>query len=276
MHAADQFAELQAALGHRFRLERTLGAGHNARVYAAEDRATGDRVALKVLRPELNASIEAERFIREMEWLQRLEHPRIGAIRSAGIASGQVYYVMRFVEGHTLRQQLDAGGPLGAERTTALAQDLLDVLGHAHARGVVHRDVEPANIMLGPDGATLLDFGLARAIEVSTGDRVTLTGVVVGPASYMSPEQCRGEDCDARADLYALGCVLYECLAGRPPFVHANPILLQALHLREPVTPLAALGVEAPAALAAVIERALAKEPAARWPHAAAMAAALG
>lgn len=276
MHTADQFADLQAALGHRFRLERALGTGHNARVFAAEDRATGDRVALKVLRPELNASIEAERFVREMEWLQRLEHPRIGAIRSAGIASGQVYYVMRFVEGHTLRQQLDADGPLGAERTIALARDLLDVLGHAHARGVVHRDVEPANIMLGPDGATLLDFGLARAIEVSTGDRVTLSGVVVGPASYMSPEQCRGEDCDARADVYALGCVLYECLAGRPPFSHANPILLQALHLREPVTPLARLGVTAPASLIAVVERALAKEPDDRWPDAATMAAALG
>ncbi len=275
MQTADPFAGLQHALGHRFRFEYAIGAGHNAHVYAALDTASGERVAVKVLRRELRASIEAERFIREMEWLQRLDHPRIGGIRSAGIAAGQVYYVMPFVEGATLRHLLDEHGPLDAARTVSLACDLLEVLAHAHGRGVVHRDVEPANIIVGPAGATLLDFGLARAIEASANDRVTLSGVVVGPAAYMSPEQCRGDDCDARSDLYALGCVMYECLSGRPPFTHPNPILLQTLHLREPVPDLPDLGVAVPETLAAVIGRALAKDPAARWPDAAAMRAAL-
>lgn len=264
-----------ATLGHRFRFVRLLGSGRNARVAEAVELATGERVAVKILHAELAASIEADRFVREMEWLQRLRHPRLGTIRLAGVAQGRVYYVMPFVDGPTLRQAIDADGTLDPYRVQQIAEELLDALAHAHATGVVHRDIEPSNIILGPDGAVLIDFGLGRAIEAATGDRVTLSGVVLGTGSYMSPEQCRGDDCDGRSDLYGLACVLYEALAGRPPFTHGNPLTLQMQHLTEPAPPILAAVPVVPAGLAAAIMRALEKDPAARWQNAGAMLAAV-
>lgn len=262
-------------LGHRYRFERVLGVGRNARVAEAVELASSERVAVKVMHAELGASIEAERFGREMNWLQRLNHPRIGTIRSAGIARGQVYYVMPFFDGPTVTQALEREGPMPPARVRSIALELLEALAHAHAEGVVHRDVEPANVLLTADGAVLIDFGLARAIEVSTGDRVTLNGVVIGTSAYMSPEQCRGDDCTGASDLYSLGCVLFEMLAGRPPFAEGNPLAVQLKHLREPPPPLCELAPHVPEALAAVIARALAKAPAERWPDAAAMRAAV-
>jgi serine/threonine-protein kinase len=275
MTTPEALAEFEAILGHRFRFERVLGVGRNARVAVAIDPTTGERVVVKVLHAGLGASIEADRFEREMAWLDRLAHPRIGTIRMTGIARGRVYFVMPFVEGPTVRQRLDADGPMPADAVGTVGMELLDLLGHAHGAGVVHRDVEPSNILLTADGAMLIDFGLARAIEVSSGDRVTLAGVVIGTSAYMSPEQCRGDDCTAASDLYSLGCVLFEMLAGRPPFVDEHPIALQLQHLQRPAPDVRTLVPDVPEALAATIARALAKAPEDRWADAAAMQAAL-
>jgi len=276
MMARDFLAMVQSGLGARYRLEREIGRGGGACVFLARD-AGGRAVALKVLHPELLVSVAADRFLREIEFTRKLEHPHIARLLDTGEEGWLVYYAMTYAEGPSLRERLAAGGPLSLDEVRSLAADVLGALGYAHARGVIHRDVKPENVVLTSGGAILVDFGIARAVEVSGGDRLTRAGTTLGTAAYMSPEQIQGSSgVDHRTDLYAAGCMLFEAAAGRPPFNHPNLMLVLHQQMHEPAPDLRDLRPEAPPALAEVIARALAKEPDERWPSADEMLAALG
>jgi len=256
-------------------VHREIGRGGAARVFLADD-ATGRPVALKVLHPELQVSVQAERFLREIRLVSQVNHPLVCKVLDSGEADWLVYYVMPFVEGPTLRAELDRRRRLPVPEVRRLARDLLGALGAAHAIGIVHRDVKPDNVILSPAGAVLVDFGIARAVEAAAGGQLTRSGITVGTSRYMAPEQVSAaRDIDHRADLYAVGCVLFECLAGRPPFLHPNEVLVLQMHLTEPAPDLRRFREDVPAPLAAAIARALAKQPKDRWPSAAEMMAGL-
>ncbi len=274
--ARDFLAMVQGGLGARYKVEREIGRGGGACVFLART-PDGVPVALKVLHPELLVSVAADRFLREIEFARQLDHPNIARLLDAGDGGWLVYYAMTYADGPSLRQRLDATGPLPLDEVQRLAADVLGALGYAHARGMMHRDVKPENVVLTAGGAILLDFGIARAVQVSGGDRLTRAGTTLGTAAYMSPEQIQGgAGVDHRTDLYATGCLLFEAVAGRPPFNHPNLMLVLHQHMNEPVPDLRGLRPETPPALAEVITRALAKEQDERWPSAAEMLAALG
>jgi eukaryotic-like serine/threonine-protein kinase len=268
-------ALVRQAFTGKYDVEREIGRGGNARIFLATD-PTGRKVALKILHPELLISVAADRFLREIRLASRLNHPHIARILDSGEHDWLVYYVMSFVEGATLRERLDTDSRLPFADTMRFACDVLDALDHAHGHGIVHRDVKPANVVLSSQGAVLLDFGIARAVAASGNDQLTRSGIAVGTSSYMSPEQITAAtDIDHRCDLYSLGCVLYECVAGRPPFVHRNEAVVLQLHLTQPAPDVRTLRPDTPAYLATAIARALAKGPADRWPTAVAMRDAL-
>ena len=215
----DALGRLTAALADRYRIERELGQGGMATVYLAEDLKHHRQVALKVLRPELASALGPERFLREIETTANLRHPHILPLYDSGQADGFLFYVMPFVEGDTLQDRLNREKQLPLDDALRIAREVADALHYAHGRGVLHRDIKPANILLEAGHAVVADFGIARAIDVAGGDRLTETGVALGTPLYMSPEQAAGEKTlDSRSDQYALGCVLYEMLAGQPPF----------------------------------------------------------
>lgn len=271
----DLLAMVRKALESRYAVEREIGRGGASRVYLAQD-PTGRQVALKVLHPELLVSIAADRFLREIGLISRLEHPNICQLIDSGEHEWLVYYVMPYLEGPTLGQHLTRTGRMPPEDTIQLARDLLSALGYAHEQQVVHRDVKPENIVLTASGAVLLDFGIARAIAISAGDRLTRSGVAVGTSSYMSPEQVAAEEIDHRSDLYSLGCVLFECLAGHPPFRHRNEAVVLQMHRSEPAPDVTTLRQDTPLPLARTVLRALAKRREDRWQSAGEMLAALG
>jgi serine/threonine-protein kinase len=274
--ARDMVAAVQKVIGTRYTLEREIGRGGGARVFLARD-AGGQLVALKVLHPELLVSMAADRCLREIRVVSQLKHPHIAPLLDSGEVNWVVYYAMAFIEGPSLKQHLAVAKPLSLEETLRIAADLIGALEHAHAQRIVHRDVKPDNVILSPQGAVLLDFGIARAIESSGGDRLTKSGMTVGTSGYMSPEQIQGaRQLDAQTDLYSLGCLLFECLTGRPPFVHANEMMVVQQHLLQLPPDVRTLRPDAPAELATAIARALAKEPAQRWPDARAMRVAMG
>jgi len=267
-------ALVQGVLGERFEIERELGRGGAARVFLAREPG-GRRVALKVLHPELLASSAADRFLREIRLAGTLDHPNIAPLLGSGEQGWAVYYTMAYVEGPSLRERLTTG-PLGLDETRRLAADLLSALEHAHERGIVHRDVKPENIVLSSAGAVLLDFGIARAVEQIGAEQLTRSGITLGTSSYMSPEQVQGlRVLGPPTDLYALACVLFECLAGRPPFVHGNEFMVLRQHLTESPPNLAAFVPGLPPGLAQAIDRALAKAPEDRWQSAGAMRSAV-
>src|SRR5438094_8996829 len=205
-----------------------------ATVYLAEDRKHHRRVAIKVLKPELAATLGPERFLREIEIAAGLNHAHILPLLDSGEAGGFLYYAMPFVEGESLRDRLDREGPLPIEGALRIAREVADALGHAHGHGVVHRDIKPENILLSGGHALVADFGIARAITAAGGEKLTATGIAVGTPGYMSPEQAGGKDpIDGRADLYALACVLYEMLAGEPPFTGPTPQAVLARPIQE-------------------------------------------
>jgi serine/threonine-protein kinase len=262
-------------LGERYVAEEEIGRGGAARVYRARDMA-GRLVALKVLRPELLASLTAKRFLREISVLQQLDHPRIARILDFGEAEWLVYFVMEYVSGLTLRKAIDTVRPLPLAEVRRGACEILDAVAHAHGRGIVHRDVKPDNIVLAEGrGAVLLDFGIARAIADSEEHRVTRSGFTVGSSAYMSPEQAAGHPVDHRTDIYALGCLLFECLAGEPPFVH--PMEVQVLQMHQSASPpdVRKQRPEVPKELGRVVAKALEKDPKRRWQSAAEMRAAI-
>jgi serine/threonine protein kinase len=262
---------VQRAFDGKYQVEREIGKGGNARIYLARD-GDGHCVALKVLHPELLVSVAADRFLREIRLCSQLQHPHIARLLDSGERDWIVYYVMTYVEGPTLREHLARASRLSHGETMRLADDLLDALDHAHTHGIVHRDVKPENVVMASDGAVLLDFGIARAVAASGSDRLTRSGIAVGTSTYMSPEQITAlKEIDRRSDLYSLGCVLFECLAGHPPFTHRNEAVVLQLHLTQPAPDLRTLRPDTPRELAEGIARALAKTPEARWQSAAAM-----
>jgi serine/threonine-protein kinase len=255
---------LQAALAGRYTIERELGRGGMATVWLARDVKHGRPVALKVLHPELAATLGPERFLREIQLTAQLQHPHILPVYDSGDAAGQLWYTMPYVEGESLRErlQLQREKQLPLDDTLRIVRELAEALAYAHAHGVIHRDIKPENILLSAGQALVADFGIARAVGGATLERLTETGLVVGTPAYMSPEQASGDpSLDQRADLYALGVVAYEMLTGRPPFGARSRQAVVAAHLVEAPEPLANRRPDAPAALARLVMRLLAKAP---------------
>jgi TolB-like protein/tRNA A-37 threonylcarbamoyl transferase component Bud32 len=267
---------LAVALADRYRIERELGAGGMATVYLAEDIKHRRRVAIKVLRPELSATLGPERFVREIEIAANLTHPHILPLFDSGEADGFLYYVMPYIEGESLRERLQREGKLAVDEAIRLTDQVASALSYAHQRGVVHRDIKPENILLAGDQAIVADFGIARAVQVAGGERLTGTGLAVGTPAYMSPEQAYGsEPLDARSDVYSLGCVVYEMVSGGAPFEGPTPQALLAKHAADTVPSLRTSDPEIPLFVDRAVERALAKDPADRFPTASEFAAAL-
>ena len=264
---------LAAALADRYRLERELGAGGMATVYLAQDLKHHRKVAVKVLRPELAAALGPERFLREIETTANLRHPHILPLYDSGEADGFLFYVMPYVDGESLRDRLDREKHLSSEAALQIAREIADALSYAHGHGVVHRDIKPDNILLESGHAVIADFGIARALSVAGAPRLTETGLALGTPVYMSPEQATGDaDIDGRSDVYALGAVLYEMLAGQPPFSGAT---LQAVITAVLTRPPAPLPPSSAPALSRVVMQALAKNPERRFATAAAFNEAL-
>ena len=266
---------VRQALGDRYTIEREIGRGGAARVFLAQDRE-GRKVALKILHPELALSVTAQRFLREISLLSKLQHPHIAQMLDFGELDYLVYYAMRYIEGQNLRVHLDRVRQVPVADTVRLACDLLDALATAHREGIVHRDVKPENVVLAREGAVLLDFGIARAIAASGTERLTRSGFTVGTSAYMSPEQVNGSlEIDHRSDIYSLGCVLFECLAGRPPFHDPLEEAVLKMHAVRPAPDVRREREDTPRALADAIGRALEKEPRDRWQSAGEMLDAL-
>jgi len=268
--------DLKAALVERYTIERELGSGGMATVYLAQDLKHGRKVAIKVLRPELAATLGVERFVREIEIAAKLTHPHILPLFDSGQAQGFLYYVMPHVEGESLRERLEREAKLSVQEAVRITDQIASALTYAHERGVIHRDIKPENILLAGDQAIVADFGIARALEVAGGERLTGTGLAIGTPAYMSPEQALGsEDVDATTDVYALGCVVYEMVAGRPPFEGATPQALLAKHAVDTVPSLRRSDLAVPIFLDRAVERALAKDRRDRFPSATAFAEVL-
>ncbi|HUQ83664.1 MAG TPA: protein kinase [Gemmatimonadaceae bacterium] len=270
-------AELRSALGDRYTMGRELGRGGMAVVYLARDERHHRDVAVKVVHQDLatvvGSSSGARRFQREIEIAAQLNHPHIVPLYDSGAASGHLYYIMPFVDGESLRGRLTRGGRLSIDEAMRLLRDLARALAHAHRHGVVHRDIKPENILLNRDGdALVVDFGVAKALAVAVGpdqrgaqQTLSAIGLVLGTPAYMAPEQALGDaETDHRADLYALGLVAYEVLAGAPPFSGRSARELTAAHLTEPPRPIEAVRPDVPPALASLVMRLLEKAPAER------------
>jgi eukaryotic-like serine/threonine-protein kinase len=265
------------ALRDRYRLERELGAGGMATVYLAEDLKHRRKVAIKVLRPELAATLGSDRFGREIEVAARLQHPHILGLLDSGEASGFLYYVMPFVEGETLRERLGKRGELPVGEAVRLLAEIADALEAAHRQGVVHRDIKPENVLLSGRHAMVMDFGVAKAVtEAADREQLTTAGVALGTPAYMAPEQATADPhLDGRVDIYAIGVLGYEMLTGHPPFHGLNPQQTLAAHVTEPPVPVATRRPGTPPALDAIIMKCLAKRPADRYQTADELVAAL-
>jgi tetratricopeptide (TPR) repeat protein len=251
------------SLGERFTVERELGRGGMGDVVLAHDKHLDRRVAVKILHAELSATIDSERFAREVRVTARLVHPNIVPLFDSGIADGRVYFVMPFVDGMTLRTKLNATGRFSADEALGIVRDIAEALAYAHAQGIVHRDIKPENIFCYGGRALLADFGIAKNMAkrdaVST---MTGAGMIVGTLAYMSPEQLKSEESvDGRSDLYSLGCVLFEMLSGKPPFSGDSAIALIARRLTAPVPDLAAVLPDATSSLATLTTSLLADSP---------------
>jgi len=267
---------LKAALADRYRIERELGAGGMATVYLAADLKHDRKVAIKVLKPELAAVLGAERFVVEIKTTASLQHPHILPLFDSGAADEFLFYVMPFVDGDTLRMRLDRERQLSVDDALEVTKVIAGALDFAHKRGIVHRDIKPENILF-QDGVPLVaDFGIAVAVSTAGGDRLTETGLSLGTPAYMSPEQASGErELDARSDVYALGCLTYEMLAGDPPFVARSAAAVIAKHMTDTAPPITTVRRNVSGAAATAIARALSKVPADRPASAGAFAAAL-
>ena len=259
-------ARLTSALADRYRLGRELGQGGMATVYLAEDLRHGRKVAIKVLHPELSAVLGGERFLAEIKVTANLQHPHILGLIDSGEADGLLYYVMPYVAGESLRARLARERQLPVEEALRLAREVASALDYAHRQGVVHRDIKPENILLQDGAALVADFGIALAVQQAGGSRMTQTGMSLGTPAYMSPEQAMGErEIGARSDVYALGAMTYEMLAGEPPFTGPNSQAIVAKVLTEQPPPLRPKRPTVPPAAEAAILTALQKLPADRW-----------
>ena len=253
-------------IADRYTVERVLGRGGMAIVYLCTDSTSGNRVAVKVLRPEIGSAVVVERFLREIDLSANLDHPRIPQVLDSGVVGDLPFYVMTYIEGESLRARIDREKQLPIADAIKIAQEVTGPMAHAHAHGIVHRDIKPENILLAPDGVYVLDFGVARAIIESADDRLTSTGVAVGTPAYMSPEQALSDkDLDARSDIYSLGCVIYEMIAGIPPFVGATPQAVMTRRFVANAPPLHETREAVPAHVERVVAKSLMRAPADRW-----------
>jgi formylglycine-generating enzyme required for sulfatase activity/dienelactone hydrolase len=275
--AATAAPALVDALRDRYTLDRELGRGGMATVYLAHDLKHDREVALKVLRPDLAATLGPERFQREIRFAARLQHPHILSVYDSGESGGQLWFTMPFVEGESLRDRLRRERQLPLDDALRVARETAEALGYAHEHGVIHRDIKPENIMLTRDGNTLVaDFGIARAVGAEGSERLTVTGLSVGTPAYMSPEQAAGaSELDGRTDIYALGCVLYEMLAGEAPFTGTTPQAVIAKRFGAPAPSVARLRESVPEAVEIAVAKALSREPDDRFATARDFAAAL-
>jgi tRNA A-37 threonylcarbamoyl transferase component Bud32/tetratricopeptide (TPR) repeat protein len=264
---AKAFERLRTALAEGYRIERELGAGGMATVYLAQDLRNKRRVAIKVLREELAATIGEERFHREIQIAAQLQHPNILPLLESGDAEGLFYYTMPYVEGQSLRERMVREGALPVADAVRILRDVADALTEAHAHGVVHRDIKPENILLRGRHALVADFGVAKAVSEATGRQALTTGgVALGTPAYMAPEQTSADPhLDHRVDIYALGAVGYEMLTGRPVFMGTSPQMVLSAHMTETPRPISELRESVPQALEALVMRCLAKERADRW-----------
>jgi len=272
----DHLERFAAGLPDRYRIEREVGRGGMASVFLAEDRKHNRRVALKVLRPDVSASLGPERFLREIRLTARLDHPNVLALLDSGEVDGLLYYVMPFVEGGSLRERLTSERQLDHDEALGIARDVARALDYAHRLGIVHRDIKPENVLLAEGHARVADFGIAKALLAAGTDSLTQTGLALGTPTYMSPEQAAADpEVDGRTDVYALGCMLYEMLAGHPPFTGVSAQQVLARHAIDDPPPLRTVRSTVAAGIEAAIARALAKSPVDRFSTAAEFGAAL-
>ena len=273
---AFEVAKVTEALAGRYKVERVLGEGGMATVYLATDQKHKRKVAVKVMRPELAATLGAERFLREVEIAGQLSHPHILPMYDSGESEGLLYYVMPYVPGETLREKLQREGALPVDDALRLAREVAEALSYAHRHGIIHRDIKPANILLSEGHALVADFGIARAVGDSGGEQLTRTGIAVGTPQYMAPEQATGEkEVDGRADVYATGAVLYEMLAGEPPFTGPSARVILTRSLTESPRALTGARQGLPPAIDGVVQKALAKNPVDRYSTGEALVTAL-
>jgi eukaryotic-like serine/threonine-protein kinase len=257
--------EPEMIAGH-FRVERELGHGGMATVYLCTDTRNGKRTALKILRAEVAGIITKERFFREIDFVSQLEHPRIPKVYESGSWEGIPFYAMEYIEGESLRDRLREKSQLGVPETARILAGIASPTGYAHARGIVHRDIKPENVLLRGADVFMLDFGVARAIMGAAGNRLTETGITVGTAAYMSPEQVTADrELDPRSDIYSLGCVVYEMLAGSPPFRGATPHVMMASRFTSQPFSLRLLRRDVPEAVENAVSKAMARTPRSRW-----------
>ena len=258
--------QLRSALADRYLIEREIGRGGMATVYLAQDRKHRRPVAVKILHPHLAANLGPERFHREVEIAARLSHPHILPLHDSGEADGFVYYVMPYVQGESLRAQLTREGRLPLTEALRITREVAGALGYAHGQGVVHRDIKPENVMLHEGEAMVTDFGIAKAVSASAGERLTETGASLGTAAYMSPEQASAERAiDGRSDIYSLACMLYEMLVGEPPYTGPTAQAIIVKRFTEPVPSILSRLPTLPEAVDRAISRALARDPADRF-----------
>ena len=257
--------ELRAGLPERYQVEAEVGRGGMATVFVAEDLKHGRRVAIKVLTPELSSSLGPERFLREIQVSARLSHPHILPVFDSGEANRLLYYVMPFVEGESLRSRLRRESQLAIADAITITREVADALSYAHGMGIVHRDIKPENVLLHGGHAVVADFGIAHMLYEAEGGKLTQTGMSLGTAAYMSPEQFAGNAVDGRSDQYSLACMLYELLVGEVPFTGPNPLAVMARHTMEAVPSIRVVRQTVPDELEAVIMRALEKVPADRY-----------
>jgi TolB-like protein/tRNA A-37 threonylcarbamoyl transferase component Bud32 len=263
---ANQLDLLSTALSGSYRIERDIGVGGLATVYLGQDLKHDRQVALKILRPELTAAMGTDRFPREIHIIAQMQHPHILPLYDSGATGGFLYYVMPFVEGESLRARLARVGQLPINEAVRLLHEITDALSYAHARGIVHRDIKPDNVMLSGRHAAVTDFGVAKAVSASAGDKLTTVGIAVGTPQYMAPEQAMAEvNIDARADLYALGVMGYEMLTGHPVFEATTAQAILSAHVLEQPKDVRERRPEVPPILAEALLKCLAKNPADRW-----------
>jgi TolB-like protein/Flp pilus assembly protein TadD len=262
----DLLAQLTAALGDRYRVERELGHGGMAVVFLAQDLKHRRQVAIKLLKPELSAVLGGERFLREIEIAAALQHPHVLPLYDSGQAGALLYYVMPFAEGESLRQRIAREQQLPLDAALQITREVGSALHYAHEHGIIHRDIKPENIMLSGGQAVVADFGIARALHAAGAEQqLTASGLVVGTPQYMSPEQAGGGTVDGRTDQYSLACTLYEMLIGQPPFTGPSSQAVIARHSCDPVPSLRVVRQTVPPAVEGAIMRAMAKVPADRF-----------
>lgn len=263
----DLLGELAEALGQTYRLERELGGGGMSRVFLAEEVALGRKVVVKVLPPEMAASVNQDRFRREMQVVARLQHPHIVPLLNAGLAGELLWYSMPFVEGESLRSRLQRSGELPVTDAVRLLREVAEALSHAHEHGVVHRDIKPDNVLLSDGHAVVTDFGVAKAVTESGGaGTLTSIGLALGTPAYMAPEQAAADPhTDERADIYALGVMAYEMLTGEAPFTGPSPQSILAAHITQAPIAVSSRRPAIPAGLNSIILRCLEKRPADRF-----------